>query len=47
MLDELKFVQGGVGKTDVAAAMTHFCIENGEIAPPMAVSPWDHPLPAT
>lgn len=31
MLDELKFVQGGVGKTDVVAAMTHFCIENGEI----------------
>ncbi len=31
MLDELKFVQGAVGKTDMVAQMTHFCIENRQI----------------
>ncbi|QIQ60758.1 putative replicative clamp [Stenotrophomonas phage BUCT627] len=31
MIDELKFVQGAVGKTDMLAQMTHFCIENRQI----------------
>lgn len=31
MIDALKFVQGAVGKTDMLAQMTHFCIEDGQI----------------
>lgn len=31
MLDDLKFVQGAVGKTDLVAAMTHFCIESRNV----------------
>lgn len=31
MLDELKFVMGAVGKTDMVSAMTHFCIEAGQV----------------